>query len=75
MPQLDHEDLVSRFSYHAPRVGTAAVHQIIRAEAFDLAAKLVALTKPCREQSLAITALEEVTFWANAAIARHGIIE
>ena len=26
---------------------------------------------PCREQSLAITALEEAMFWANAAIARE----
>jgi hypothetical protein len=29
------------------------------------------MTPPSREQSIAITKLEEALFWTNAAIARH----
>lgn len=33
---------------------------------------VVDITKPSREQSLALTALEEAKYWTNQALARHG---
>ena len=47
-------------------------HEQARGVCLDAAEQLVMLTgPPSREQSLAITHLEEVMFWANAAIARE----
>ena len=44
----------------------------MRAICLGAGEELVEVTgAPCREQSLAITALEEAMFWANAAIARE----
>lgn len=40
----------------------------------DLAVNVVASTKPGREQSLALTALEEACMWATKAIALHGAV-
>lgn len=37
----------------------------------DVAQEIRATSPPSREQSLAITKLEEVCFWWNAAIARN----
>ena len=36
-----------------------------------MAEEIVKHTPPSREQSLALTALEECVMWANAAIARN----
>lgn len=70
MAQLDGEDLKNRFSFHPPKdEATKDKHEIVRAECFALACSLVALTPPGRNQSLMVTALEEVMFRANAAIA------
>ena len=47
-------------------------HQRVRTVLFSAADEIVELTgPPSREQSLAITKLEEAMFWANAAIARE----
>jgi len=63
-------DLAKRFTYHAPKGDQPQRYVEIRSTARALAELIVELTPPSREQSLAITALEECTFWANAAIAR-----
>lgn len=42
----------------------------VRADFGRLAAKMVKVLPPGREQSLVLTKLEEAMFWANAAIAR-----
>ena len=69
---MNPEDLTTRFTYHPPKEGQPEKYQCIRSEAHDLAKTIVTVTPPCREQSLALTKLEEAVFWANASIARNG---
>lgn len=57
------------FTYHAPKADQPARYNQIR-EAAKQFAQLVSDTTPMsREQSLAITAIQQATMWANAAIA------
>lgn len=63
--------LVNRFSYHAPKGDQALRYELIRDHAHDLAAFIVDKTPESREQSLALTKLEEAVMWANASIARN----
>ena len=67
----DAKDLANRFSYHAPKNQQPAKYVTIRENAKGLAELLLTYAPPSRERSLAITKLEEVVFWANAAIARN----
>jgi hypothetical protein len=69
---LSAEELKIRFTYHAPKEGQPEKYEHIRNSAMGLAALLIRMTPDSREQSLALTKLEEVVFWANAAIARRG---
>lgn len=62
----------TRFDHNVPTPERAARHVAVRAACKQLAAEIVERTPVGREQSLAITALEETLFWANAAIAREG---
>jgi len=66
-------ELYKRFTYHAPKpeLQQAERYEKIRGMAKDYAKELLALTPESREQSLALTHLEEAVFWANAAIARN----
>jgi hypothetical protein len=64
-------DLNVRFTYHAPFGSQPERYEEIRARALDYADYLLKRCPDSRELSLAITHLEEVVFWANAAIARH----
>jgi hypothetical protein len=64
-------DLEKRFTYHAPKADQPQRYVQIRDEAIALAQTIVKLTPASREQSLAITKLEEAIFWANAGIARN----
>jgi len=68
---MDEGELKSRFTYHTPKEGQPARYELIRFTALGLARTIVANTPESREQSLAITALEEAVMWANAAIARR----
>lgn len=63
--------LLNTFTYHAPKGDQPERYQTLRAKALELATLIVNLTPESREQSLAITKLEECTFFANAAIARN----
>lgn len=63
--------LTNDFTYHAPKDGQAERYGVMRAEAGKLARLICEMTPPSREQSTALTKLEEVVFWANAAIARN----
>lgn len=67
------KELKNRFTYHKPKEGSdqAERYEKIRRLAKEYATELVTTTPLSREQSLAITHLEEVVFWANAAIARN----
>lgn len=64
-------DIDKRFTYHAPKPGQPERYTELRDTAKLFAEKIVALTPASREQSLALTALEEAVFWANASIARN----
>jgi len=62
-----------RFNYHPPNTETKVDnHRRVREACRAAAQEIVEVTGgPTREQSLAITHLEEAMFWANAAIARE----
>ena len=69
---LTHDQLAHRFQFHpADSDNRREAHQRVREACLEAADELVAATgAPCREQSLAVTKLEEAMYWANAAIAR-----
>jgi hypothetical protein len=60
----------NNFTYHAPKPGQPEKYEKLRTTAKEFAYLIEQLTPKSREQSLAITKLEEVVFWANAAVAR-----
>lgn len=61
----------NNFTYHRPVEDQPGRYEYIRDNAGSLAEALNRLCPPSRELSLAMTKLEEVVFWANAAIARN----
>lgn len=64
-------DLEWRFRYHPPMTAEKTQwHEFVRSSCLRLAKGFADLPDG-REKSLALTKLEEVMFWANAAIARH----
>jgi hypothetical protein len=69
-PKIDRAEIARRFTYTAPDEDRARKHGIIRASLASVAEGLVVALPNCRETSLAVTALEEAMFWANAALAR-----
>lgn len=68
---MDTFEIEKRFTYHPPTEGQPELYVQIRQMGRDLADTINKLTPESREQSLAITAVEEAVFWANAAIARR----
>jgi hypothetical protein len=69
---VDLQDLKNRFEYHAPKDdATRQLHEFVRDRCLSLAVALNDVLPEGREKSLAITNLEQVMFWANAAIARR----
>mgnify|MGYP003345631174 CR=1 FL=1 len=67
----DAKRLVTNFIYHPPQGDQPERYGVIRSQAHDYAALIMGLCPPSRERSLALTKLEEVVMWANAAIARN----
>ena len=65
------DELVNRFTYHAPKEGQLAKYEQLRNAAREFATLIRDLTPYSREQSLALTHLEDAAMWANAAIARN----
>jgi hypothetical protein len=59
------------FSYHPPKDDQPERYNHIREVAHDFAVIIVENTPPSREQSVALTLLEQVVMEANAAIARN----
>jgi hypothetical protein len=64
-------EIANRFTYHAPSGTQAARYEQIRHMAGLFAQELVKLAPESRELSTALTKLDEVVFWTNAAIARR----
>ena len=63
--------LENDYSYHAPKDDQAARYVQIRLAAKELAWIIVKLSPPSREQSIALTSLDQVVMATNAAIARN----
>lgn len=63
--------LENNFRYHSPIDDQPDRYVHLREMAKELAYTIVRNTPPSREQSLALTNLEQAIFWANAAIARN----
>lgn len=61
----------NNFTYHAPKEGQPERYVQLREKAKEFALLILDLTPASREQSLALTELENATFWANASIARN----
>jgi hypothetical protein len=68
---IDRDELAIRFTYHPPIGDQSDRYERLRGGAFGLAEMITEATPPSREQSLALTHLEEAIMWANAAIARR----
>ena len=64
------EELVNRFNHHIPKEGEPERYNAGRTLLLDVAVEIGNLTPASREQSVALTKLEEAMFWANASIAR-----
>ena len=65
------EKIENNFTYHPPTGDQDERYTAIRAAAKSLALLIADKTPYSREQSLALTNLEQAVFWANAAIARN----
>lgn len=63
------------FNYHRPQGSQTIRYEALRAKAKQLAMEIAYNTPESREQSLALTKLEEVVMYANAAIARNEVWE
>jgi exoribonuclease R len=68
---VDDADIANRFRFHKANAERQLEHEAIRSRCRDLAETLNDLLPEGREKSLAMTHLEEVMMWANAAIARQ----
>lgn len=61
----------NNFKYHKPFSDQNDRYVTIRDKAKEFANMLLEFTPQSREQSLALTKLEESVMWANSAIARN----
>lgn len=64
-------EIENRFTFHPPFGDQAERYGRMRSLAKALATEIVEGSPESREQSLALTKLDEVVFWTNAAIVRH----
>lgn len=71
MDQKKIDEIDKRFTYHAPKADQPARYSEIRAMGKNFAFLIEEACPDSREKSLALTKLEEVVMWANAAIARN----
>jgi hypothetical protein len=65
------ERIHNDFTYHTPPKGVTKDFVTLREKAKELALLIVELSPPGREQSSALTRLEETIMHANAGIARQ----
>lgn len=66
------EEVEQRFRSHSMDDRSIEWMEQFREGFLQIATLVINGTVPSREQSLALTHLEEALFWANAGLARHG---
>ncbi len=71
MPASQAKQIENNFTHHAPKDDQPERYVALRDKAKELAFLICVSSKPSREQSLALTNLEQAIFWANAGIARN----
>lgn len=64
-------DLDNIYKHHPPKDDQPARYQAIREKGKEFAQLITEACPESRERSLALTKIEEGSFWANAAIARN----
>lgn len=64
-------DLNRNYQYHAPHGDQPDRYRAIRVAARQLAKVIVECSQESREQSIALTNVEQAVMWANAGIARN----
>ncbi len=64
-------EIETRFTHHPPSGDQLPRYTLLRLAAKGLARLIVRYAPPGRERELALTALDTVVMWANAAIARR----
>jgi len=64
-------ELEARFTYHPPNEEQRVVFVEIRERAIEFATFIDQACPESREQSLAMTKLEECVMWANAGVSRR----
>ena len=69
--KIDLDNLKERFTYHAPHGDQSLRYQELRAKALEFAELIVTMCPSSPERSTALTGLDAVVMFANAAIARH----
>lgn len=65
------QSLKNKFTYHPPKGDQQNRYILLRDTAYNLSVLICQNSEPSREQSLAITKLEECIMWTNAGIARN----
>lgn len=68
---IDPADWKNRVGYHPATGDVGETHDSARRDIYYLGLRILESTRPSREQSLAITHLEEALMWTNKAIAIH----
>ena len=68
---MTNEELNRNFKYHSPTGNKQEYCNQIRNSAKSFAGVVMYGTRPSREQSLALTNIEQAMFWANASVARY----
>ena len=63
-------EVQNKHTYHPPDAGQINKYPLIRAKAKEFELLIRELVPPGRSRAVAITNLENATFWANAGIAR-----
>ena len=71
LPGQSRERIIHNFTYHAPTGSQPERYDRLRTAGRELALLIEELAPSSREQSLALTHLEEAIMWANASIARN----
>jgi len=73
--KIELENLKARFIYHVPAGDQPERYEKLRAKALEFAELIVATCPSSPERSTALTGLDAVVMFSNAAIARSAPVE